>query len=98
MEAWKNSHVFYSCIKVNEVTDCKNYKGVILFDIFGKVNGKILTDHDKRISEPLIGEEQGGFWRGRGWVDQTFVLSIKEFLRKEDFVWFLWIWKNQMIK
>lgn len=41
--------------------------------IAGKIYGKIVTDCDKRISDPIVDEEQGGFSK-RGRVNQILGL------------------------
>ena len=55
--------------------DCKNYRGISLLSIPGKVYGRILIERVRSLTEELIGEEQCGFRSGRGCVDQVFVLK-----------------------
>lgn len=54
--------------------DCKNYRGISLLSIVGKVYGMILVDRMRRITDGMIGDEQGGFRAGRGCVDQVFAV------------------------
>lgn len=51
----------------------KNYKGVNPLLIVGKTFSRIVSDYMKRISEPFIGEGQGGFWKARC-VDWIYAL------------------------
>ena len=55
--------------------DCKNYRGISLLSIPGKVYGRILIEKVRSMTEGLIGEEQCGFRSGRGCVDQVFVMK-----------------------
>ena len=54
---------------------CKNYRGISLLSIPGKVYGSILIEKVRSLTERLIGEEQCGFRSGRGCVDQVFVMK-----------------------
>ena len=56
-------------------SDCRNYRGISLLSIPGKVYGRILIEKVRSMTEGLIGEEQCGFRSGRGCVDQVFVLK-----------------------
>ena len=55
--------------------DCKNYRGISLLSIPGKVYGRILIERVRDMTEGMIGEEQCGFRMGRGCVDQVFTLK-----------------------
>ena len=55
-------------------SDCKNYRGISLLSIPGKVYGRILIEKVRFLTEGMIGEEQCGFRSGRGCVDQVFVM------------------------
>ncbi len=55
--------------------------------VAGKVNGKVLIKRVRQSSEGMIRDEQGGFRRGKGCVDQIFavrqcVKSIWQMARK----------------
>jgi len=56
--------------------ECGNYRGISLLSIAGKVYGKIVTKRVQQITECRISEEQGGFRKGRGCVDQIFSLRM----------------------
>ncbi len=48
----------------------------------GKVYGRILTERMMEVTEGKVSEEQGGFRKGRGYVDQIFAMkrSVEEYL------------------
>ena len=54
--------------------ECKNYRGISLLSIPGKMYGRIIIQRIISETEGLIGEEQGSFRHGRGCVDQIFSL------------------------
>ena len=56
-------------------SECKNYRGISLLSIPGKVYGRILIERVRLLTEGMIGEEQCGFRSGRGCVDQVFVMK-----------------------
>ena len=56
-------------------SECRNYRGISLSSIPGKVYGRILIEKIRSLTERLIGEEQCGFRSGRGCVDQVFVMK-----------------------
>ena len=55
--------------------ECKNYRGISLLSIAGKVYGRILIERVRALTEGMIGDEQCGFRSGRGCVDQVFVMK-----------------------
>ena len=64
---------------------CKNYRGISLLSVVGKIYGKVLVAKVKELTRERVGEEQGGFREGRGCVDQVFTLRmIGEKLREKD--------------
>ena len=56
-------------------SDCKNYRGISLLSVPGKVYGRLLIERVRGMTEGLIGEEQCGFRSGRGCVDQIFAVK-----------------------
>ena len=56
-------------------SDCKNYRGISLLSVPGKVYGRLLIERVQGMTEGLIGEEQCGFRSGRGCVDQIFAVK-----------------------
>ena len=43
-----------------ERTECKNYRGISLFSVVGKIYAGILVDRLHRVTGGLIDDEQGG--------------------------------------
>src|SRR6218665_178441 len=60
--------------KKKDKTNCKNYRGISLMSVPGKIYTKILQECLRRYVEEVVGEEQAGFGRGRGTMDQIFVI------------------------
>ena len=54
--------------------ECANYRGISLLSVVGKVYGKILIKRVRDGTDAVICDVQGGFRRGRGCVDQVFVV------------------------
>ena len=63
-----------------ESTECKNYRGISLLSMVGKIYGEILVDRICRVIGGLIDDEQGGFRVGRGSIDKIF--TLKQMLEK----------------
>ena len=55
-----------------ERTECKNYKGINLLRVVGKIYAGILVD---RVTGGLTDDEQGSFRAGRRCLDQIFTLK-----------------------
>ena len=53
---------------------CKNYRGISLLSIPGKIFAKILDARIRQVTEGQVMEEQAGFRVGRGCRDQIFVI------------------------
>ncbi len=53
-------------------SECGSYRGISLLSVPGKVYGRILTERLMEVKEGKGSEEQGGFRKGRGCVDQIF--------------------------
>merc|ERR1712035_290651 len=51
--------------------ECSSYRGISLLSIVGKVYERVLIERIRKGTEEVIGEEQCGFRRGRGCVDQV---------------------------
>lgn len=60
--------------------ECGNYRGISLLSVIGKLYGRILIGRITAVTDCAIGEEQGGFRRGRGCVDQIF--SVRQVCEK----------------
>ena len=81
---WKRAIVVPLYKGKGDKSECKNYRGISLLSIPGKVYGRVIIEKVRLMTENLIGEEQCGFRRGRGCVDQVFTLKqlSEKFLNK----------------
>ena len=74
-EDWR-SVVIVPLYKVKgERNECKNYRGISLLSVVGKINSGILVDRVHRVTRGLIDDEHGGFREGRGCADQILHLN-----------------------
>ena len=64
--------------------ECKNYRGISLLSVPGKVYARVVVDRLQKVTDDAIGEEQGGFRKGRGCVDQiaSMRLLVEKYLAK----------------
>ena len=53
---------------------CGSFRGISLLTVVGKVYGRVLIERIRRGTDKVTGEEQCGLRRGRGCVDQVFVV------------------------
>ena len=51
-------------------------RGISLLSVPGKVYGRVLTERLMEVTEGKVSEEQGGFRKGKGCVDQMFAIKI----------------------
>ena len=49
------------CKSNRERTECKNYRGISLLSVGGKIYPGIFVDRVRRVTEGLIEDDQGGF-------------------------------------
>jgi hypothetical protein len=64
-----------------------NYRGITLMDVVGKVFGGIVMNRIERVFMDKIAEEQGGFRKERGCIDQSYTLAqtvLKRLEKKKD--------------
>ena len=54
---------------------CGNYRGISLLSIVGKIFGRVLINRIRAETEEVLMDEQCGFRRGRGCMDQVFVVG-----------------------
>ena len=60
--------------KKKDKTICNNYRGISLLSVPGKVYTRVLQQRLRKYVEEIVGEEQAGFRKGRGTVDQIFTI------------------------
>ena len=69
---------------------CGNYRGISLLSMVGKIFGRVLINRVRDGTEEVLMEEQCGFRRGRGCVDQVFTVRqiCEKYLAKgKDAFW-----------
>ena len=72
LQEWKNA----TLVPLHEKKDqkeCKNYRGISLLSISGKVITLVLLERMRIVIEPQLSETQRGFRKGRGTVGQIWV-------------------------
>ena len=62
---------------------CSSYRGISLLSMPGKVYGRVLTERMIEVTECRVSEEQGGFRKGRGCVDQIFAIKMTGEISRE---------------
>ena len=70
--------------------ECGNYRGISLLSVVGKLYGRVLINRISGATDCVIGDEQCGFRRGRGCVDQVFAVRQvceKAIERGKEVVW-----------
>ena len=75
LEGWRSAVIVPLHKGKGERTECKNYRGISLLSVVGKIYAEILVDRVRRVTGGLIEDEQGGFRAGSGCVDQIFTLK-----------------------
>ena len=60
--------------KKGNLQECKNYRGIMLLSIPGKVLSRVILNRIKEAVDPLLREEQAGFRQGRSCTDQIAIL------------------------
>lgn len=72
-EDWSKA-IITPIYKKGDKSDCKNYRGISLLSVPGKVFTKVLQRRMKSCVERALAEEQAGFRPGRGTTDQIFTI------------------------
>ncbi len=65
--------------------ECNNYRSISLLSVAGKIYGRILNERMMKITGKSVGAEQGGFQKGREYVDQILAVKIlvQKYLEKD---------------
>ena len=72
-EEWSKA-IIVPIYKSKDKQECGNYRGISLLSIPSKVYTKILQQRIRKYVEESVSEEQAGFMKGRGTIDQLFVI------------------------
>ncbi len=85
---WKKAIIVPLYKDKSSRSECSSYRGISLLSVPGKVYGRILTERLMEVTERKVNEEQGGFMKGRGCIDQIFAMKrlVEEYLGKDKVV------------
>ena len=72
---WKDGHVVV-LPKKGDLSQCKNYRGIMLLSTPGKVLNKIILERMKKTVDKLLRDEQAGFRQNRSCTDQIATLRL----------------------
>ena len=75
-EDWRSPVIVPLYKGIGERTEFKNYRGISLLNVVGKIYVRILVDRVRRVTGVLIEDEKRGVRAGRGCVDQ--ILTLKQ--------------------
>ena len=74
-ENWREG-VIIKIPKKGDLTNCNNYRGIMLLSAPGKVLNRILLERMKTAVDPLLRDHQAGFRSNRSCTDQIATLRI----------------------
>ena len=74
-EDWRSAVIVPLYKSKGNMTECKNYRGISLLSVAGKIYTGILVDRVSRVTKGLIDDEEGGYRSERGCVDLIFALK-----------------------
>ena len=88
MEGWReeeipealNLSILCPILKKGDIMNCNNYRGISLLDTSYKVLSNVLLNKLKSYGDEIVGEDQGGFRRGKQTVDQIHI--VKQVMKK----------------
>jgi hypothetical protein len=82
---WRSAIIVPIFMGRGDKKECKNYRGIGLLSIPGKVYRRVIIEKVREIIEMQIRDEQGGFRKGRGCVDQVLTLKCvcKKYLENQ---------------
>ena len=72
---WKEG-ILIKLPKKGDLTECSNYRGIMLLSVPGKVLNRILLERIKKAVDPNLRDQQAGFRRNRSCADQISTLRI----------------------
>ena len=59
-----------------DMQDCKNYRGIMLLSVPGKVLNRVILDRLKTVMDAKLRDHQAGFRKDRSCTDQIATLRI----------------------
>ncbi len=97
---WKKAIIVPLYKSKGSRSECSSYRGISILSVPEKEYGRILTERLMEVTEGKVTEEQGGFRKGRGCVDQIFAMKrlVEEYLEKDkSCMQLLWILRRHTI-
>ena len=91
-EFWGSAVIVPLYTGKGERKKCRNYRGIRLLSVVGKIYAGILIFiRVRRVTQDLIDDEQGGFREGRGYAGQIFRLKqiSEKHEKKVECMWVL---------
>ncbi len=84
-EDWRKAIIVLFYKGKGKREECNNYRGISLLSVPGKIYGRILNERMMKITDKSVDDKQGGFWKGRGCVNQIFAVKIlvEKYLEKD---------------
>ena len=58
----------------SNLSDCKNWRGILLLDVIGKVVARVIQERLQRLAEQELPESQCGFRKGHSCLDMNFTV------------------------
>ncbi len=75
-EDWKQAIIMVLYKGKGKKEECNNCMSISLLSVPGKIYGRILNERMMKVMDKRVGDEQGGFRKSRGCVDQIFTVKI----------------------
>lgn len=72
---WKEGYLI-KLPKKGDLTNCNNYRGIMLLSVPGKVFNRIILNRMREKVDPKLRDQQAGFRKGRSCTDQISTLRI----------------------
>ena len=72
---WREGHLV-KLPKKGDLTDCSNYRGIMLLSVPGKVLNRVILERIKKAVDSHLRDEQAGFRQNRSCLDQIATLRI----------------------
>ena len=73
-EAWRQG-IIIKLPKKGILKDCKNYRGITLLSMEGKILEGIVIDRVRNGVDNELRKEQAGYRQGKGTTEQDFILK-----------------------
>ena len=72
---WKEEYLV-QLPKKGDLQECKNYKGIILLTVPGKILNRVIWDRPKTVVDAKLGDHHTGFRKDRSCTDQIATLRV----------------------